>query len=470
MKRPLLVLLLLLLLFSIFFYFSLGTKPKIIGEESNRSRSFTQLDSVMRGASNYVYLEGAGYVLKNRRAVLLMGKDTVKSQQSEAIESVEKELESYWKWEVLSGNKTLEDITPENKSSERETPNMLSRIVNVFKVADAVNVIVDANKTCDCDGGLLMLAGPDLHKIETTLNPDGEIIGAGVPHFDPNMPTYKSPYLGSLKQARNEPVVGSGKSETFTIGIIDSGINAKDEPFIANHLDSTLDYNFVAEGATSTNDVTDPNPVIHGTKIARVIVQETGKAYAKNLKIVGLKTFDSQNIGNLYDNLCAILYAIKHKMKVVNASWGGKKDSPIFREVMRRAVEAKLIVICSAGNEQIDIDANPYYPACYADDALFGNNVVTVTSKFKGMVCMNKSISAKKIDLSVDADMMGITCLHAIPNSVGRTGSYEAGTSYAAPYVVAEVVKYMQRKPVFVKNDFINSLSRKGKIRRYTNP
>ena len=469
MKRPLIVLILLFLLFLIFFYFSLGTQPKIIGEEPEKNPTVTHLDTVMKSYPNYVYLEGVGYVLKNRRAVLLMGKDTVKSEQSEAIKSVEKELESYWKWQVLSGRKNLEDINSD-RISQNDKPNIFSRILNVFKVADAVNVIVDTNKTCDCDGGLLLLAGPDLHKIETTLNPDGEIIGAGIPHFDPNTPAYKPQNVSSLKQVRYEPQVGSGKSEVLTIGIIDSGINSKDEPFIANHLDPTLDYNFVAEGSTAKNDVTDPNSVIHGTKIARIIVKETGEKYANNLKIVGLKTFDSQNVGNLYDNLCAILYAIKHKMKVVNASWGGKKDSPIFREVMRRAVEAKLIVVCSAGNEKIDVDANPYYPACYTDDALFGNNVVTVTSKYKGAVCMNKSISAKKIDLSVDADTMGITCLHVIPDSVGKTGSYEAGTSYAAPYVVAEVVKYIQGKPVFVKPDFVNSLNPKGRIRRYTNP
>lgn len=469
MKRPLIVLILLFLLFLIFFYFSLGTQPKTIGEEPEKNPTATHLDTVMKSYPNYVYLEGVGYVLKNRRAVLLMGKDTVKSEQSEAIKSVEKELESYWKWQVLLGRKNIEDINAD-RISQNDNSNIFSRILNVFKVADAVNVIVDTNKTCDCDGGLLLLAGPDLHKIETTLNPDGEIIGAGIPHFDPNTSAYKPQNVSSLKQSQNEPAVGSGKSETFTIGIIDTGINSQDEPFIANHLDPTLDYNFVAEGATSTNDVTDPNPVIHGTKIARIIVKETGEKYANNLKIVGLKTFDSQNVGNLYDNLCAILYAIKHKMKVVNASWGGKKDSPIFREVMRRAVEAKLIVVCSAGNEKIDVDANPYYPACYTDDAILGNNVVTVTSKYKGAVCMNKSISAKKIDLSVDADMMGITCLHAIPDSAGRTGSYEAGTSYAAPYVVAEVVKYIQGKPVFVKPDFVNSLNPKGRIRRYTNP
>ena len=479
MRRPLIILLTLLVIFALFFYFSLGTQPKLIAEDGKLPPvTNSYLDSIMQTSyPNYVYLEGAGYVLKDRRAVLLSGGKASPDGTTEAIKSVEKELESYWKWQILFGRKNLEEISSSSPArgqerqdypqseKDRNKKNILSRIFDVFKVADAVNVVVDSNKTCDCDDGLLLLAGPDLHKVGTTLNPDGEIIATGVPHFDPES-LQNSPV--SMKIPQPEPQVGYGKSEAISVGIIDTGINLEGETLISSSINLGLNYNFVASNRADTNNITDPNKVIHGTKIARIIKQEMG---GQLVSIVGLKTFDSLNVGNLYDNLCAIMYAIKHKIKVVNVSWGGKKDSPIFREVMKRAMDAKLIIVCSAGNENIDIDVTPYFPACYSDHAMFGKNVVTVTSMYKDSVCMNRSGSGTKIDVTVTADASSKgRCLHFIPNAKGSSkdsATYESGTSYAAPYDTAAVAKSLMISPSFVKSTFITALPAVGKIKKY---
>ncbi len=480
MRRLLIIILILLGLFSLFFYFSLGTEPKSF-EESGRLPAITNsyLDSIMQKSyPNYAYLEGIGYVLRNRRTVLLSVDGSSAEKKIEAIKSVEKELESYWKWQILLGKKNLEEIPSSSLGGEREeqysaqsdksrnTKNIFSRFFDVFKVADAVNVIVDSNKTCNCDGGLLLLAGPDLHKVETTLNPDGEIIATGVPHFDPESSQIDSPV--SMKLPQTEPKGGYGKSEAISVGIIDSGINLKGEDLIAGSINIGLNYNFVTSNAADTNNISDPNLVIHGTKIARIIKKEMG---TQPINIVGLKTFDSLNVGNLYDNLCAIMYAIKHKIKVVNVSWGGKKDSPIFQEVMKRALAANLIIVCSAGNENIDIDVTPYFPACYSDHPLFGKNVITVTSLYKDSVCMNRSGSGTKIDVTVRADTSNKgRCLHFIPNASGSSSTsatYESGTSYATPYVTAAVTKSLMTTVPFVKNTFVTTLPVGGKIKKY---
>lgn len=479
MRRPLIILLILLVIFALFFYFSLGTQPKSMAEDGKLPPiSNSYLDSIMQTSyPNYAYLAGIGYALRDRRTVLLSGERASTEGKIEAIKSVEKELESYWKWQILFGSKSLDEISssPSIRGQEGQNSpqlgkisnkkNILSRIFDIFKVADAVNVVVDSNKTCDCDGGLLLLAGPDLHKVGTTLNPDGEIIATGIPHFDPESSSIDSPV--SMKMPQPEPQAGYGKSEAISVGIIDSGLNLKDETFISSSINLGLNYNFVTSNPADTNNVTDPNSVIHGTKIARIIKQEMGN---QPISIVGLKTFDSLNVGNLYDNLCAVMYAIKHKIKVVNVSWGGKKDSPIFQEVMKRAVDAKLIIVCSAGNENIDIDVTPYFPACYSDHAVFGKNVVTVTSLYKDSVCMNRSGSGKKIDVTVRADTSSKNgrCLHFIPNANGGLpATYESGTSYATPYVTAAVTKSLMVTPTFVKNTFITSLPVSGKIKKY---
>ena len=55
-------------------------------------------------------MKGSGYVLRNRKIVLLVGKDSAQERQAEAIKSFEKDLENYWKWQIIIGRKNIEEI------------------------------------------------------------------------------------------------------------------------------------------------------------------------------------------------------------------------------------------------------------------------------------------------------------------------------------------------------------------------
>lgn len=461
MRRLLILILILLGLFSLFFYFSLGSQPQLVGKEV-KAPTGTNLDSTIKNNpeyASYVYVEGAGYVLKDRKMILLIGKDTAQSRQAEAIKSVENDLEKYWKWQILLGNKNIEELSSEPRKGDYEgeknrigRKNIFSRILDVFKVADAVNVVRDNAKTCDCDDDLLLLSGQDLHLIQTTLNPDGGAAGMGVGTDE------KSASIPEKKSTipPTEPQNNYGKGDVFLIGIIDSGLNNEDS--LSSKIDNTLNYNFLDH----TSNVADS--FMHGTEIARIIVKETK---GNNINLVGLKTFDKNSVGNLYDGLCSIIYAIKHNMKVVNTSWGAtqKKSTPIFDEVLKRAKAANMVVICSAGNIDIDIDKQPYYPACYADNSEFGTHVITVTSKHDTVVCQNYSTSGKKIDLTYDSDY---DCKHLVPNEFGSGSTSKLGTSYATPYVTSNVVKYMIGHPSgFSKSGYIGSVTAGGPIRIY---
>jgi hypothetical protein len=471
MKRlPLITVLILLLLFAlaIFFYFSLGSQPKIVGEEDPDHVPNSELESTIKNNSeyaSYVYVSGVGYVLKDRRIVLLVGKDTSDARQAEAIKNVEKDLESYWKWRILTGDRKIEDLTSkanqtysdrkiggEGTGEEIPRKGFFSRILDVFKVANAVIVVQDNAKKCDCDNDLLLLSGPDLHLMATTLNPDGPAAGmGGTAEFNSSIIQTKS-----LKLPQTEPQSGDGNNASLLVGIIDSGLN--NEKLIASKLDNILNYNFLSH----TSDVTDS--FMHGTEIARIIAKETNGV---NISMVGLKTFDNKNVGNLYDNLCAILYSIKNNIKIVNASWGTfqKQQVPIFDEVLRRAKTANMVVICSAGNKKVDIDIESYYPACYADNSEFGSHLITVTSKYDSVVCQNFSSSGTKIDLTYKSDT---NCYHLIPNSSDSGSFAKPGTSYATPYVTADVIKYLQTHTSgFSKSGYIGSIPASSPIKQY---
>ena len=473
MKRLLILILILLGLFFVFFYFSLGSEPKIVGEEQTENLPLNnKLDSLMQQdagyKSSYVYVNGSGYVLRNRKIVLLVGKDSAQERQGEAIKSVEKELESYWKWQIVTGKKNIEDITKNNREKGDTKKGFFSRIFDVFKVADLINVVRDNAKTCNCDDDLLLLSGPDLHLISTTLNPDG----GGVAMGSPSELSNENSYINTsrfYKSQPQEPQTGAGKTDALLVGIIDTGVNFGSdnkqtyrtinyEPFISAKIESSLSYNFMR------NNIEVIDSVGHGTKIARIIVKNTS---SEKIKLVPLKTFDKNKVGNLYDNLCAIIYAMKHNMKIVNASWGApvKESIPVFDEVLRRAKIANMVVVCSAGNEKKDIDINPYYPACYADHSELGSYVITVTSK-DSLICQNWSNSGNKIDLTVKTDN---NCKHIIPDNLGNTGVFFApGTSYAAPYVTAGVINYMLSHPSgFSKSGYLGSITAGGNINIY---
>jgi hypothetical protein len=489
-------------LFALFFYFSLGSKPQIIGEEDENPMVTTPLDSTIKNNAvyaSYVYVRGTGYVLRDRRLVLLIGEDTAKLRRADAIKKIEKEVENYWKWRILFGERSIEQLlsktgnTFENREEkEGERKNLFSRFFDIFKVADAVNVVRDTNKTCNCDDNLLLLSGPDLHLVNTILNPDSPIVGTGT-GADVNEEAKNNDNLFSkstlkrgqfLKLPPTEPQGGDGQSESFIVGIIDSGIDfgiiekhgyqnsgSTNEVMITPKIESSLNYNFM----NNSKEVIDSVKYKHGTNIARIIVKNTS---SEKVKIVALKTFDQNKVGNLYDNLCAILYTIKYDMKVVNASWGAslKVSTSAFDEVLRRAKAANIVVVCSAGNQKQDIDLNPYYPACYADHSELGSHVLTVTSKkivsnYKSnsdsnSICQNWSISGKKIDFTVKTNQ---DCQHGIPDASGSIiGSFQKGTSYATPYVTASVIEYLMVHPGgFSKSGYKSSIPASSDISNY---
>lgn len=460
MKRLLILILILLGLFFVFIYFSLGSQPESISEDGELPPSTASyLDSVIQKSyPNYVYLKEFGYVQRDRRAVIFPSDSASQNSHSEEIKDIEKKLESYWKWQILLGRKNIEDIYSEqNGISEKrilskegsripETSldkNIFSRFLDIFKVTDAVNVIIDKSQSCDCDPNFLLLAGPDLHRIKATLNPETPVIAAGNHQADLSKnDDFKTNFM---KQTSPEPQVGYGKQSLAVIGIIDSGINFG---ALGQNPDPTLDYNFLDHSA----NVADGSVGIHGTKIVKIVVAST---IPKTMKYVGLKTFDEKSVGDLYHNLCAILYSIKHNIKVVNASWGVSVNTSAFEAVMKMAKKADVIVVCSAGNDKVDIDVKPWYPACYADNADFKDNVISVTSKHDSVVCQNTSSSETKIDVSVETDS---ACTY---NGL-------IGTSFAAPYAVAELIKYQVSNPTFIKSAFVASLGSTNKVKKFT--
>lgn len=104
----------------------------------------------------------------------------------------------------------------------------------------------------------------------------------------------------------------------------------------------------------------------HGTHIAGVIAET-----APNAKILPLKVFEN-GIAYTSDIIEAIQYADMMGASIVNCSWGCTEDNNALKEAMQNS---EMIFVCAAGNNRMNLNETPIYPACYDLE-----NVISVTS------------------------------------------------------------------------------------------
>ncbi len=173
----------------------------------------------------------------------------------------------------------------------------------------------------------------------------------------------------------------------------------------------------------------------HGTHTAGIIAgtkdnQKGITGAAPKSKIMPLKVFGS---GTAYtsDIIEAISYAETMGAKIVNCSFGGAEENPALRE----AIEAsEMIFVAAAGNNSINIDENPIYPASYNSP-----NIITVSSINKNGLLSSFSNYGKN---TVDTAAPGENILSTIPNN--RYG-YSSGTSMSAAFASGEAALILER-------------------------
>jgi subtilisin family serine protease len=113
----------------------------------------------------------------------------------------------------------------------------------------------------------------------------------------------------------------------------------------------------------------------HGTHTSGIIAAVgnnglgvTGVAW--KTKIMPLRFLGADGYGEDAGAIECIKYAIDMKSKgvnivAINASWGGPDDDPVLRDAIDAAGKAGIVFCAAAGNDGVDTDITPYYPASY---------------------------------------------------------------------------------------------------------
>ena len=179
----------------------------------------------------------------------------------------------------------------------------------------------------------------------------------------------------------------------------------------------------------------------HGTHVAGIIgavgnngIGMTGVVWS--VRIMALKFLNSNGYGLESDAATCIDYAVANGAVILNNSYGGDTDSTPLYEAILRAGQAGVLFCTSAGNESLDNDAFPSYPASY--DAA---NIISVASTDGADGLSYFSNTGRT---TVDVGAPGESIWSTWPNN-----HYQLldGTSMACPFVVGVAALVKAHEP-----------------------
>ena len=194
----------------------------------------------------------------------------------------------------------------------------------------------------------------------------------------------------------------------------------------------------------------------HGTHVAGIIGargnNDRGIAgLCWSVKIVAVRVLDADGRGTWSQEIAGIDYAIRAGAKVINASFGGPTGSEIVREAIQRAKSKGVLLVAAAGNDGVNADATPAFPAAYPDSNIL--SVAATNSKDK--LASFSNFGAKTVDLAAPGDRIASTFWQS-------DYAYMSGTSMATPYVAAAAAMLRKEHSSWSVGDISSRLRKKG--------
>ncbi|MFE1790761.1 type VII secretion-associated serine protease mycosin [Streptomyces sp. NPDC059525] len=220
------------------------------------------------------------------------------------------------------------------------------------------------------------------------------------------------------------------------VAVIDTGVD-RANPQLAGALDTGAGRDFLdPKGGDGTTDT-----VGHGTKVAGLIAarpqQGTGfVGLAPEATVIPIRQNDGQGNGNAATLAQAIDHAVAKGAQVINISQD--TDAPLtadseLAKAVQRALDAKAVVIASAGNDGLSGEKRRTYPAAFP-------GVLAVASSDR---------NNERAAFSQPGDFIGIAApgVDMVSTVPGFGQCIDNGTSFSAPYVAGVAALLRAKHP-----------------------
>jgi len=205
-----------------------------------------------------------------------------------------------------------------------------------------------------------------------------------------------------------------------------NGIDDDDNGFV----DDFQGWNF----SEDSGDVSDGHG--HGTHVAGIVGGVEGVAPHVSLMILKYYDPDAPAIDNVDNTVAAIRYAVANGANIINYSAGGGVKNQEELAALKWAAEKGVLVVAAAGNEGLDSDQFPFYPADYDLP-----NILSVTAVDQYDELLRTSNFGLR---SVAIAAPGKNIYSTLPN---EQHGYLTGTSQATAFATGVAALMMSKYP-----------------------
>jgi subtilisin family serine protease len=275
--------------------------------------------------------------------------------------------------------------------------------------------------------------------------------------------TTSSEYRRNAGLALIKPEAGWTQGATgagITVAVIDTGVSTN-QTDLAGRV-TTFD---VVAGRTG-------EPVgQHGTSVAGVIASAFNNTFtvgvAYEADILGIRadqtgSCDTECKFGSHDLAVAIDYARTHGARVINLSLGSEDGSGSeVRAAMKRAVDAGIVLVASAGN---DANENPGFPAAYAVDSRYIGALIAAGALNSSGTALagfsDRAGTAQDGYLAAPGQNILTNCQ---ATSIGSSCASVSGTSFAAPHIAGALALLLDGFPNISGRDAVDILFRSAR-------
>jgi subtilisin family serine protease len=253
-------------------------------------------------------------------------------------------------------------------------------------------------------------------------------------------------------------------ASNIVVAVVDTGARYTHEDLAANMWVNAQDGSHGFNALTGSNNPNDDSG--HGSRVAGIIgatgdngVGVVGVAW--RVQIMACKFAGNQG-GSISDAIACIEFARTNGASILNASWGLYDYSESLSNAIYTARSADILVVAAAGNDALDTDVIPYYPA-----SLDLDNIISVAATRRNdMLYPLSNTGAASVDLAAPG-----FDIYSTDSASNNAYAMDKGTSMAAAYVSGACALLRARYPgespqqiiqrVVVSTDTLSSLADK---------